>query len=840
MSPIGSLLWRHLRVYQIYGSNTDVGKTIFTSIFCNASSRIWRHETTAYLKPVSTGPEDEADDKCVSIAIPIAVQFHSDLLPGVVIVTYPTTVKSHIKAVLIHSHIRRFANGVARRTLYQYSQPVSPHIAAKGNVISDQCILKSVHEYSSERAAAGPGWLFIETAGGTHSPGPSGTPQADLYAALRCPVVLVGDWKLGGISSTVSAFECLRIRGYDVEGIVLFEDEKYGNSDYLKEYFKEHYGIPVMALPRPPPLDNGSSKTKDYELMLEYYALASHTKEVEETLVYLDDRYKSRIKVLESMAAGAHQRIWYPFTQQKLLQPKDIVPIDSASGNHFQTLVPECSENPTGKPLLQPSFDGSASWWTQGLGHGNISLTLAAAYAASRYGHVMFAGMIHKPALDLAASMLEIAQNPRLSRVFFSDNGSTGMEVAVKMALRAARTRYGWSPNTKMDVLGLKDSYHGDTIGTMDCAEPNTYNEKVEWYEGKGVWLDYPQVQCVAGEWQIQAPSEFGTDCNHRFPHLADIFNLGQRISRGDHKVYEKYILSTLRRHLDKGHKFGALILEPVVLGAGGMVLVDPLFQKTLVDVVRHRPSIFDLDNSQTLPSDDRDWSGLPIVFDEVFTGLYRLGRPMAATFLDSNPDISVHAKLMTGGLVPLCVTLASECIFDAFASEEKSDALLHGHSYTAHPVGCQVAIESLKQLQAMDKSGDWNWAKSNGWLQAKNDTYSELSQTNTQVWSIWPLDLVQWISLQAEGVAGVWAMGSVLAIHLRASDGSGYTSTAAEGLRKRLLAGTGTGNAATGSWNVHSRVLGNVLYIMGSQRMMEQEVEEISKLLRTGLEECL
>ncbi|KAI0505588.1 bifunctional dethiobiotin synthetase/adenosylmethionine-8-amino-7-oxononanoate aminotransferase [Xylaria bambusicola] len=798
MSPIGSLLWRHLRVYQIYGSNTDVGKTIFTSIFCNASSRLWKHETIAYLKPVSTGPEDEADD----------------------------------------NHIGRFTNGVARRTLYQFSQPVSPHIAANGNVISDERVLKSVYEYASERASAGPGWLFIETAGGTHSPGPSGTPQADLYAALRCPVVLVGDWKLGGISSTLSAFECLKIRGYDVESIVLFEDEKYGNSDYLKQYFEEQYGLPVMALPTPPPLDNGSSKKNDHELMLEYYLQASQAKEVEETLVHLDDRFKSRIKALESMTGEAHQKIWYPFTQQKLLQPKDIVPIDSASGSYFQTLVPQSFEKPTGTSLLQPSFDGSASWWTQGLGHGNTSLTLAAAYAAGRYGHVMFAGMIHKPALDLASSMLQIAQNPRLSRVFFSDNGSTGMEVAVKMALRAARTRYGWSPDTKIDILGLKGSYHGDTIGTMDCAEPNTFNEKVEWYEGKGVWLDYPQIQCVAGEWQIQAPNEFGTDCNHRFPHLTDIFNLEQRIGYGDHKLYEKYILSTLQRHLDEGRKFGALILEPVVLGAGGMVLVDPLFQKTLVDVVRQNPSIFGSGNSRTRPSDNRSWSGLPVVFDEVFTGLYRLGRPMAATFLDSNPDISVHAKLMTGGLVPLCVTLASECIFNAFASEEKSDALLHGHSYTAHPVGCQVAIDSLKQLQSMDKSGNWNWAKSNGWLQANNDIYSKLSQTNPRVWSIWPLDLIQWISLQTKGVAGVWAMGSVLAIHLRASDGSGYASRAAEGLRKRLLAGSGS--VSIGSWNVHSRVLGNVLYIMGGQRITEQEVEEISKLLRIGLGECL
>ncbi|KAI0448259.1 bifunctional dethiobiotin synthetase/adenosylmethionine-8-amino-7-oxononanoate aminotransferase [Xylaria acuta] len=795
MSPIGSLLWRNLRIYKIYGANTDVGKTVFTSILCNASRRIWKDEATAYLKPVSTGPDDEADD----------------------------------------NHIKMFAKGVIRQTLYQYSQAVSPHIAAKGNVIPNERILNSVYEFASERASAGPGWLFIETAGGIHSPSPSGTTQADLYAALRCPVVLVGDWKLGGISSTISAFESLRIRGYDVESVVVFEDAEYGNSDYLKDYFERRYGIAVTVLPMPPPRA-AHSKEQDEGSLLKYYLEESQAKAVHDTLTRLDKRHSARIKALEGMPAEAHRKIWYPFTQQKLLQPDGIVAIDSAYGSHFQTLTPESSTISDNESLLRPSFDGSASWWTQGLGHGNPSLTLAAAYAAGRYGHVMFAGMIHEPALKLATMVLDSFQNLRLNRVFFSDNGSTGMEVAVKMALRASRVRYGWSPDTKIDILGLKGSYHGDTIGTMDCAEPNTYNEKVEWYEGKGVWLNYPQIQCVAGEWQVQVPNEVGINQTQSFSDLSNIFDLERRRARGEHKSYESYILSVLRQHLHDGRRFGALILEPVVLGAGGMVLVDPLFQQTLVHFVRQNASLFGSDKLSNFVEDESTWSGLPVVFDEVFTGIYRLGRPTAASFLGLHSDISVHAKLLTGGLVPLCVTLAAECIFDAFSSEEKSDALLHGHSYTAHAVGCQVAIESLNQLQSMDKTGSWGWAKSNGWSQAANETHTNLTELRSEIWSIWPLYLVQWISLQTNRVAGVWALGSVLAIHLHAADGSGYASTAAEGLRKRLL--YGTSNAQGVSWNVHSRVLGNVLYIMGGQQTTEKEVREISHLLRVGLAE--
>ncbi|KAI1146077.1 bifunctional dethiobiotin synthetase/adenosylmethionine-8-amino-7-oxononanoate aminotransferase [Nemania diffusa] len=794
MSPIGPILWRNLRVYKIYGANTDVGKTVVTSILCNASTRIWKDEATAYLKPVSTGPEDEADD----------------------------------------NHMKRFTKDVAYRTLYQYRQAVSPHIAAKGNIIANERILRSVYEFASERASAGPGWLFIETAGGIHSPAPSGTTQADLYAALRCPVILVADWKLGGISSTISAFESLRIRGYDVESVIVFEDTAYGNSEYLKDYFAKRYDLMVTALPMPPPRNHVHGKDEDEKSMLRYYREKSQGKAVRDTLVHLDSQHAARIKVLENMPADAHRKIWYPFTQQKLLQPSDIVAIDSASGNYFQTLVSESSATPDNNSLLRPSFDGSASWWTQGLGHGNSSLTLAAAYAAGRYGHVMFAGAIHEPALKLATLILDSFQSPRLNRVFFSDNGSTGMEVAVKMALRAARVRYGWSPDTKIDILGLKGSYHGDTIGTMDCAEPNTYNEKVEWYEGKGVWLDHPQIQCVAGEWQVQVPRVIAPSYNQSFSHLSEIFDLESRIARGDHKPYEAYILSVIRKHLDEGRKFGALILEPVVLGAGGMILVDPLFQQTLVQVVRKTAPSFGVDQFPSRFDDGNTWRGLPVIFDEVFTGIYRLGRLTAASFLGLHPDISVHAKLLTGGLIPLCITLASECIFDAFGSEEKSDALLHGHSYTAHAVGCQVAIESLTQLQLMDKTGDWNWAKSSGWIQVDNEMNANLTKPQSEVWSIWPLSLVQWISLQSDKVAGVWAVGSVLAIHLHAADGSGYTSTAAEGLRKRLL--VGSDDISGVSWNVHSRVLGNVLYMMGNQRTTESEVGEISELLRIAL----
>ncbi|KAH8906424.1 PLP-dependent transferase [Coniochaeta sp. PMI_546] len=787
---VGSVLWRSLRVYQIYGANTEVGKTVFSTVLCKAARRHWPREKTAFLKPVSTGPLDEADD----------------------------------------GHVRRFASDVAHETLYQFDLAVSPHIAARVSsqqIPSDEMLQSSIHKFAANRASLGPGWLFVETAGGVHSPGPSGSTQADLYTSLRLPVVLVGDSKLGGISQTISAFESLKIRGYDVETVLIFQEDKYENHAYLTDYFRERHGIPVKTAPEPPA--RVGDMDSDADNMLRYYEDTCGSSPIADTLAHLDTRHKQRISRLETMSTTAHKTIWYPFTQQKHLSPEKITVIDSASGDNFQTLVPKAGDG----ALLRPSFDGSASWWTQGLGHGNPALTLAAAYAAGRYGHVMFAEAVHEPALSLAETLLSLVANPRLTRVFYSDNGSTGAEVAVKMALRAARLRYGWRADEKVGVLGLKGSYHGDTIGAMDCAEPCVFNEKVEWYEGKGFWLDYPTVQCRAGRWVVELPGAMGgVSSGHNqelsFEFLSDVFDVEGREARGDGRVYERYITGILKRLQSEGRKFGALMIEPVVLGAGGMLLVDPLFQRTLVNVVRKSAHLFAGEQNsiahEDKPEDKTVWTGLPVIFDEVFTGLYRLGRFSAASFLGVNADISVHAKLLTGGLVPLCATLASESIFRAFESDDKSDALLHGHSYTAHAVGCQVALQSVTELRRMEVSGEWDWAMS--------AAHRENRQQEANVWSVWSPDFVDWLSRQQTShVGGVWAIGTVLAIHMKGADAAaGYKSDAARGLQSTLFQTSG------GDANIHSRVLGNVLYIMAGQKTKEESVRRVEHSVRRAL----
>ncbi|KAH0350322.1 PLP-dependent transferase, partial [Aureobasidium melanogenum] len=777
MRQVGSALWPRLRAVQVYGANTGVGKTVVSTLLCKALRKKLPDYNVHYLKPISTGPLDEQDNR----------------------------------------HITRYSKDITSKTLLQFDDPVSPHIAARisKEPIDDQSILTRVYDellsYDTEKDAV----AVVETAGGVLSPAPSGNVQADLYRPLRLPALLVGDHRLGGIGSTISSWESLHVRGYDVNSVLLFEESRYDNYNYLKDYFKER-GILTLSLPPPPEVK--SSQAEDEESMKQYYNSASGSSSLEQCIDNIISTHDQRLSSLQSLPKRADTSIWHPFMQHTERSEQNILAIDSAYGDYFQTHNSSGSGPKEGNQL-KPAFDGSASWWTQGLGHGNPALALTAAHAAGRYGHVMFAGAAHEPAVSLSETLLKNIGNPRLSKVFFSDNGSTGMEVGVKMALKAASKRYGWSPDDEILILGLKGSYHGDTIGTMDLSEPSTYNKKVEWYSGRGHWFDFPLVKMQDGKWVVEPPAgmeeEFGPV--RSFSSLDDIFALSGR--KADAERYESYIKTSLEALTAEGKKFGALIMEPVILGAGGMLFSDPLFQHMLVKVAREQcPDLYGKPEAGS--ESELTWKGIPVVFDEVFTGLYRLGRFSSSSFVNVQPDISVHAKLLTGGLLPLCTTLASESIFEAFLSPEKSDALLHGHSYTAHAVGCDIARYSLKTMQEMDEGFSWTSFKSS-WKQEDN--------TKQNLWSMWSQDFVRDLSLRSN-VESVFALGSVLAISLKDPAGSGYTSTAATGLRDTLLHDSPE-NA------IHSRVLGNVLYLMASMTTSPETVTSIQRKVQAAMD---
>ncbi|KAL2427131.1 Bifunctional dethiobiotin synthetase/adenosylmethionine-8-amino-7-oxononanoate aminotransferase [Exophiala dermatitidis] len=858
------MLWRDLKAWQVYGANTDVGKTIVSTILCRALERRAWPNGLLYLKPVSTGPQAEADDR----------------------------------------HIRQYVPGIDSKCISQFSQPLSPHLAAQrdGNSSihrSDASIVRQIKEILSNHSQAGGRYAILETAGGVLSPGPSGSLQADLYRPLRLPTLLIGDSKLGGISTTISAFESLHVRGYDLDSVILFDDPQWGNYGYLERHFHDKHGVATHALPLPPP--RRDNPRDDEAVLADYYQECSESASITNLIDLLQQKHFSRVSKLTSMPSKAESVIWHPFRQHGI--PHNIIAIDSAYGDYFQAYNQESdpaltsnTQGPTtgltplaaippAKPLLTPLFDASASWWTQGLGHGNPDLALTAAHAAGRYGHVMFAHAVHEPALDLSYNLLSTLKNPRLNRVFFTDNGSTGMEVAVKMALRASCQRYGWSKPEEIDnnaqrpvsILGLKGSYHGDTIGVMNCSEPNVFNEKVDWHQPWGHWFEPPSLLMRQGKWELTLPDDMEMQNQgpntQKFSSLDEIFDFDSRAA--DAARYEQHIKSTLNALIrDQGRRFGALILEPLLMGAGGMIFVDPLFQRSLITVIRSNPELIGTPvvNETNTTSTAANWSGLPVIADEVFTGLYRLGRASSSSFLSSHtdnvtpstaeqpqsllpasiaPDISVHAKLLTAGLLPLALTTASESIFQTFLSSSKTDALLHGHSYTAHPIGCMVANKALDEYRRMDTDGSWDAFKKS-WLvappasttttttttfctststSASSTSSPSRSTSSSNVYSVWSPSLVERLSHHPR-IHGSFALGTVLVLKL-ASEGSGYTSTASSSLQSHLL----TLLDAQGC-GIHSRVLGDIVYFMTSLTTTQEQVERLSKTILQALDE--
>lgn len=612
-----------------------------------------------------------------------------------------------------------------------------------------------------------------------HSPTLSGTTQLDSYRPLFLPTILIGDSRLGGISATISSYESLALRGYIVDSILLFRDEYYRNWEYLHPYFAEK-GVKVHTIDSPP------SKVADYHENLttteKYYmdiVPTSGQGAVFDAIKHLDHCHKTRLEELESMPRRTLESVWWPFVQHAhYTQEKDVAIIDSASGDTF-TVYNGHQPQATSPSLLEPQFDGSASWWTQAIGHAHPSLTLAAARAAGRYGHTMFPQAVHLPALKLAETLVKDGPGKGwASRAFFSDDGSTGMEVALKMALRAFCVREQGGLQEGKDrvnrrdlgILGLKGSYHGDTIGAMDaCEEAGVYT--CEWHEAKGYWLDSPTVSIRNGRTVIELPDAIGHDSKEiETESLGWTYSVEERLQTPLADVYRVHIDSTLQRLHGKGRTLAALVLEPVVMGAGGMIFVDPLFQRVLVDVVRSTNFYSQSSLISSKSSSPKEWSGIPVIFDEVFVGLYRLGMKSTIPLLGVNPDISVNAKILTGGLVPMSVTLASDSIFKAFWSDKKADALLHGHSYTAYPLGCEVANEALSLVEKLRHSEGWKDSK----VKWSNTAVDGLKSNS--VWSFWDPQFVSDLS-KLPCVGEVMTLGTVLSVKV-ADDNSGMFSS--------------------------------------------------------------
>ena len=275
-------------------------------------------------------------------------------------------------------------------------------------------------------------------------------------------------------------------------------------------------------------------------------------------------------------------------------------------------------------------IDAISSWWTCLHGHGHPRLVEAMQAQAATLDHVLFAGATHEPAVRLAEELVR-ATPDGLTRVFFSDNGSTAVEVALKMAY------HGWvraGEPQRTVFLALEGSYHGDTFGAMSVGDRIPF---------------FAPYEPLLFEVARIAPAESA---------LADAF----------------------ARH---GDRIAGFILEPLVQGAAGMRMHDVAFLRA----ARARC----------------DAHGVPLIADEVMTGFGRIGALFACTKAGIAPDLMCLAKGLTSGMLPLAVTLATEDIYASFLSTARTDFFPHGHSMTANPIGCAVALASLALTRETD-----------------------------------------------------------------------------------------------------------------------------------------
>jgi len=305
--------------------------------------------------------------------------------------------------------------------------------------------------------------------------------------------------------------------------------------------------------------------------------------------------------------------IWHPFTQHGLNEPIPLV--DRAEGAALYTR--------DGRRVI----DGISSWWVTTHGHNHPRIVAAIRDQAERLDQVIFAGWTHQPA-ETVAQGLRALMPEALTRVFFSDSGSTAVEVALKMALGFhAHTGTGQS-----GIVVMEHSYHGDTIGTMSVGERGVFNAAYA-------------------------------------PLLFDVGTIPFPTGDGDNTLDA---LAKLCRHT----RPAALIVEPLVLGAGGMRFYPPHVLGQMAAICHAYDVLF--------------------IADEVMTGWGRTGTLLACEAAGVVPDILCLAKGLTGGSMPLAVTMATEPIYAAHWSTDRARTFFHSSSFTANPIACAAAAANI------------------------------------------------------------------------------------------------------------------------------------------------
>lgn len=322
--------------------------------------------------------------------------------------------------------------------------------------------------------------------------------------------------------------------------------------------------------------------------------------------------------------------LWHPYTQMKDCRRRPPILIESAQGLKLYDADGNFY------------YDTISSWWCNVHGHSHPKITAAIKRRVDSLDHILGAGFTHKPAIELAERLLAIAPT-NLTRVFYSDNGSTAVETALKTSVQFWFNA-GVRSRTKFVSLDL--AYHGDTFGAMSVGGRTIFTQAFE--------------PLLFESFRVPTPY-----C-YRCPMGRD--------RRSCHIECAGALETTLARH---GDEIAGVILEPLLMGAAGMIVYPPAYLERAAALARRH--------------------GVHLILDEVATGFGRTGKMFACEHAGVSPDFLCLSKGITGGTLPFAATLTTEEIYNGFYDDyEKHKTLYHGHTYYANPIGCATALASL------------------------------------------------------------------------------------------------------------------------------------------------
>jgi adenosylmethionine-8-amino-7-oxononanoate aminotransferase len=327
---------------------------------------------------------------------------------------------------------------------------------------------------------------------------------------------------------------------------------------------------------------------------------------------------------MSDLVARDRAHVWHPYAS--VTRPSPLYEVVAAAGSRL-TLA-------DGRELV----DGMSSWWAAIHGYRHPELDAAVHAQVDRFSHVMFGGLTHRPAVELAELLVEITP-PDLTKVFFADSGSVAVEVAIKMALQYWQGR--GQPQRRL-LLTVRGGYHGDTAGAMSVCDPVTgMHSLFKEYVAEQLFVARPRPP-------YDAPV---------LPEDLDEVRVLLQARSGD---------------------IAALVVEPIVQGAGGMWFYAPDYLRQLVELCRE--------------------SGVLVLFDEIATGFGRTGPLFAWEHAGVAPDIMCVGKALTGGYLSLGATLCTQEVADGVCAPP-GDALMHGPTFMANPLACVVALASVRLL---------------------------------------------------------------------------------------------------------------------------------------------